>query len=793
MWPFAKTTSPHRAERSRNGSGTPKRHAGHYGEPKPAQPSRWRRFRQAGGVGALALAAGLYAVVLALDAVPLQPLPYRLGQYVPRDLYARVPFQVHSPKLTEEQRKAAVRRAPAIIVLDEAVLQRIVGELKNLPGKLKSATRPADLDKQLAEGFRLVTEADLAKFAQYADPEKAPVYNAQIDRLREVLLQRVVVPGSDYASAFYEKDAQEIRVGVGGAFEYRPKTGLVSVDSVGLREFVDEAVRTSVGPALAPHLAPYLQKALSTGEPLFRLDRPATALAEEAARRAVGPVSEAVPAGTLLAARSTDTGLDEPAYALLAAEHEAFIAAQKREDPFARTSMRLGRAGTVALVLVGLCLYVVKYRPRLAGDHRRGPSVAAVMVLTLVFSKVIAATGQNPLLAVFGMFLAAVIFTIACDGRFALALTAALALLTALQLRLGLTDLLALWVAAGTAIFQLREIRTRTKLIEVGGVTAMVVFVAVTALQAISDTPLEFMLVNGAFAAVAAFAGGFLAQGVLPLVERTFRVATSLTLLEWCDLSKPLLKRLALDAGGTYNHSLMLGSLCESAADTIGARGLLARVGAYYHDIGKINKPPYFVENQTGPASRHDRLSPAMSLLVIKGHVKDGLELAREYGLPQELHEFIATHHGTTLVEYFYHAASQRKDEADRALDEVEFRYGGPKPRSKEAAILMLADAAESAVRALGEHTPGRIETQVHQIASKRLTDGQLDECDLTLREVHAIEASLTKSLTGMYHGRIQYPSQRRPDEDEEDKRPPGPASPSEPAAAPAETTPREK
>jgi len=314
--------------------------------------------------------------------------------------------------------------------------------------------------------------------------------------------------------------------------------------------------------------------------------------------------------------------------------------------------------------------------------------------------------------------------------------------------------------ALAASVFQLHEIRTRSKLIAVAAITACIVYAATWAVSLATALPWRFALVNGAQAAGGAMLAGFVVQGILPVIERVFRVVTSMTLLEWCDASKPLLKRLAMEAPGTYNHSLQLGTMSESAAESIGARGLLARVGAYYHDIGKINKSTYFIENQADSDSKHARLSPAMSLLVITGHVKDGLELAREYGLPPVLHEFIASHHGTTLVEYFYHAATQqRKDQSEPVPDEVEFRYPGPKPKSKEAAILMLADAAESSVRALSEPTPSRIENQVHMMVTRRLMDGQLDECDLTLREVHTIETSLVKSLCGFYHARIAYPS----------------------------------
>ena len=213
-----------------------------------------------------------------------------------------------------------------------------------------------------------------------------------------------------------------------------------------------------------------------------------------------------------------------------------------------------------------------------------------------------------------------------------------------------------------------------------------------------------------------------------------------------------------MEAPGTFSHSLLIGSIAEAAAEAIGANGLLCRVGAYYHDIGKIGKPRYFIENQMGTASRHDQLSPAMSQLIIVGHVKDGIEMAREYGLPAVIRQFIETHHGTTLIEYFYEEARKKTDGKTSPPAEAEFRYPGPRPQTKEAAIVMLADTVEGAVRALTEVTPTKIETVVHNMAMKRLQDGQFDECELTLRELSRIEDSLSKSLAAHYHGRIAYP-----------------------------------
>ncbi|MBL7154105.1 MAG: HDIG domain-containing protein [Phycisphaerae bacterium] len=218
-----------------------------------------------------------------------------------------------------------------------------------------------------------------------------------------------------------------------------------------------------------------------------------------------------------------------------------------------------------------------------------------------------------------------------------------------------------------------------------------------------------------------------------------------------------------MEAPGTFSHSLMIGSIAEAAAEAVNRNGLLCRVGAYYHDIGKLNKPGYFVENEMGSASRHKELSPAMSQLVIVGHVKDGIEMAKEYALPNVLRQFIETHHGTTLIEHFYNQAKKQKAKNAKAKApdepaESEFRYPGPKPRTKEAAIVMLADTVEGAVRSLSEITPVKIETVVHNMAMKRLQDGQFDECELSLRELSQIETSISKTLAAHYHSRIAYP-----------------------------------
>jgi hypothetical protein len=257
---------------------------------------------------------------------------------------------------------------------------------------------------------------------------------------------------------------------------------------------------------------------------------------------------------------------------------------------------------------------------------------------------------------------------------------------------------------------------------------------------------------------------GFFLGGSLPFVESAFGIVTGISLLELGDITHPLLQELVRRAPGTHNHSITVGSLAESAAEKIRANALLVRIGAYFHDIGKMLKPHYFVENQgAGAANRHANLAPAMSTLIIIGHVKDGVELARQHHLPERIIDLIEQHHGTTLVEYFYHEAARRNDgnPDGSAVLESAFRYPGPKPRSKEAGILMIADAVESASRTLSEPTPARLEGLVREIIEKRLDDGQFDECGITLRELAEIRESLIKSLIGIYHARVKYPEQK--------------------------------
>ncbi len=430
---------------------------------------------------------------------------------------------------------------------------------------------------------------------------------------------------------------------------------------------------------------------------------------------------------------------------------------------------------TVFLISLAAALYVYHYQRKITKNHARGLVLVGLFLLMLATTKLGVSVIDHGFLATGTAVATAVVLTIAYDQRFAMGMSMFYCVLACFAVGAmpdQPTDLnLFLTMSAGvvTCCFCLKEIRTRIKLLKISTLAAVVVFATAGAVELLLKGRLTVgILRHAGFHAGTTLIVGLFIQSLLPLIEKSFRIATSMTLLDYSDANQPLLKRLHMEAPGTFSHSLLIGSIAEAAAEAIGCNGLLCRVGAYYHDVGKINKASYFVENELGSANRHKELAPTMSHLIIVGHVKDGIEMAKEYALPTVLRQFIETHHGTTLIEPFYNEAKKLKAKNSKGKStegpaESEFRYPGPKPRTKEAAIVMLVDTSESAVRSLAEVTPTKIEAVVHNMAMKRLQDGQFDECELSLRELSQIEASISKTLAAHYHGRIAYP--KPPDE----------------------------
>ncbi|MGG7096248.1 HD family phosphohydrolase [Clostridium sardiniense] len=270
----------------------------------------------------------------------------------------------------------------------------------------------------------------------------------------------------------------------------------------------------------------------------------------------------------------------------------------------------------------------------------------------------------------------------------------------------------------------------------------------------------EILIFSG-LAAVGVVFSAVLAIGVLPFLESSFDVVTTLKLLELSNPNNPLLKKLLMEAPGTYHHSMLVANLAEMAAEEINANPVIARVGAYFHDVGKTKRPFFFGENQIGKENPHNKINPNLSTLIIISHVKDGVELAKEYNLPDVIKDIIEQHHGTTLVKYFYYTMKNNAENPEDVKEE-DFRYPGPIPSSKEAGIIMLSDSVEAAVRSISEPTKGKIEEMVNNIIKDKLYSGQLDNCDLTLKDLEKIRKCFLKALYGIYHQRIEYPTEKK-------------------------------
>ncbi|MBI2608733.1 MAG: HDIG domain-containing protein [Deltaproteobacteria bacterium] len=321
-------------------------------------------------------------------------------------------------------------------------------------------------------------------------------------------------------------------------------------------------------------------------------------------------------------------------------------------------------------------------------------------------------------------------------------------------------------------IMSVAHVKQRTDVFIAGLKIGFINMISVSAILLMQSSELTFDLKNSPFDLAAAFLSGglssFIVTALVPLFEVVFNYTTDLKLLELCNHNHPLLRRLSLETPGTYHHSLLVGTLADAAASEIGVNPLLARVGAYYHDIGKMVKPNYYIENQAGMSNPHDDLNARMSSLIITAHVKEGLDLADQYRLGQPVKDAISQHHGKTVIRYFYNRAVESQDPEMGEVDPNDYRYPGPKPQTREVALVMLADAVEAASRTLTKPNPERMKATCEKIIFGFFQDGQLDECDLTLKDLNTIIECFTRILMGIYHQRIVYPGEPREDQHSE-------------------------
>lgn len=414
----------------------------------------------------------------------------------------------------------------------------------------------------------------------------------------------------------------------------------------------------------------------------------------------------------------------------------------------------LGVVTIVMILLAMMVAYVYRFHRDLAQNRQQ----QLLLGLTLVFVTSLAKLASLVPFEGSGFLvptaLAGILLTVLLDSRLAMMAVIFLTVIVGVVMGQDTKYVMIALVGGLTGVFSVSKISQRGDVTRAGLIVGLANFLAMIAFGLFRSE--WFMVRYALIGAVNGLASAVLAIGLLPYMESVFGITSAIRLLELSNPNHPLLKALLLEAPGSYHHSMIVGNLAEAAAEAVGADALLAHVQSQYHDIGKTRRPYFYIENQYGGDNPHDRIAPSLSTLIITSHVKDGLELAKQYKLPKAVYDVIPQHHGTDLVRYFYHKAMENAK--GEPVDEKDFRYPGPRPQTKETAIVMLADSVEAAVRSIARPTPGRIEGMVRKMIKERLNDGQLDESDITFRDLDLIAEAFVRVLTGIFHHRIEYP-----------------------------------
>jgi putative nucleotidyltransferase with HDIG domain len=740
----------------------------------------------------LRLAMCLLAMFFLLAAVQSwkAPFPYRVGYHASHGIAAKLDFERVDVETTNQMRSRAERDVPLVYRNHPEKLDPLPQQLKAHLGDVAQSMSVDDLSPGVVEAFGLAPLNPTGKERPQLDLFATTDYAGRYAVLKQALAapemtstQRKIEDIADefekFISPLRRAGVVDLTAKVREGRRILEGSRVRVVDAATGETVVDDALLSKVQlsqqlndvgdlgskwlsfPFLDPIKAPLAYWMMKNVPATLEFDPTADAIARSAAKNAVPEYKQTFLRGDLLV--QPGETVDDQQLLLLRDEYAA-------AEALIAPTERIERTVVVFLLIAMLAVlngyYILHNEPRLV--HSAGRMAVYLVAVTASAALARALSYLSWPAEVIPLIAIAMVMTVAYNQVFATMTAFTVCTVVTLSTTSELSQFIALMSTSAMAVVPLNRVASRSKLVVVGLYAATTYLcvrmcIGIIQTQSLTDVFHDWTLIEqSAKGAALCLSAGFIVSGSLPFMESLFGVVTDISLLELSDPSHPLLQELVQRAPGTYNHSIAVGTIAETAADRIGANGLLVRVGAYFHDIGKMLKPQYFVENmQTGAENRHTHLAPAMSTLIIIGHVKDGMDLAEQHNLPRVITDFIEQHHGTTLVEYFYHEAAKLAEcQPDHKSDAEEsaFRYPGPKPQTREAGVLMLSDAVESASRTLSDPTPKRIETLVHGLTLKRLLDGQFDESSLKLSEIRAVEESLVKSLIGIYHGRIRYP-----------------------------------
>ncbi len=719
------------------------------------------------------LLIGVTAVVVLLIAMQSwrTRFPYREGQFVSDGVLSRVDFRVENVLETQRGRRDAEEKAARVFVQHNDVIDNLTATFRSQLSAVANAESAAELDPSVAQAFGIRQDG--------TDFDKLHSLLTETESVGE-LLDRLVLDFSQWLGGARVVGILDVPAFAALNIAHPDETRIEIVSSEDAELLLSVAVLSDVilddqlldtgtlGKAWSDHET--LQPIRSWVEPWITASLSGHLVYndKETNRRIQRAVDETehqydfYPADSVLI----------PAGAQFTPEHQRLLIyefdAYEKDISSGQRCLRVVGAAVMLIVLVVLTsIYLAGSEPELLNDPAQLLALIAMCGVAVASGSLLSIDPWRA--EIIPVMATVIVVAIVHNQALALLTGFCLSVMVSFATLARLDQFASLMLLCVTVIVPLKTVSSRSTVIKTGFVAAIIGFLSVWGLNLIQAHSLLDLWQNSAVLKESLKLAGwslvccYLVAGSLPFVERAFSIVTDISLLELTDVSHPLLQELARRAPGSYNHSLSVATIGEAAADAIGANGLLVRVGAYFHDIGKMLKPEYFVENMVeGQQNQHENLMPAMSALIIIGHVKDGSELAEQHNLPQHLIDFVEQHHGTTLVEYFYHEAAARADEDHRTdADESTFRYPGPKPQSKETGVMLLVDAVESASRTLSEPTPKRIQSLVRELTLKRLLDGQFDECGLTMSELRVIQESVVKTLLAVHHGRIKYPDQK--------------------------------
>ena len=692
----------------------------------------------------LLLASGLAILTYALfPESPATQIPiYEIGAVASDNVIA--PFAYDVPKTEGElqrERDDVARAAQPVFRHVPAALDTSRTLLAGLDAAITTAinARPVNLAAIEAAARTYGVALTPGEAAYVASPARQERLFAAVERV----FDRWVAGGVAPTGAVDQLRGQVVLTR--GSEEVR-----LPVDSIlSFGQLITRARLINPDPTSDAGTALYLKLISSLFRPTITLDRATTERRRDELRRSVALNTHSVRAGEKIVGAHEVVGREE---------HDKLRALQQRLNEEQGTQPRVRRAiGSILfdlaiLMLLGATIYF--FRPQLYAHWRSMVVVAALVAVVLLASALIAQ--MRPLRPeLIPVAVVAVVLSALFDQRISMMLTMIVAILVGAQAPFRGTNALFINLVGGAvAALSVRAVTRRHQSYIWLVATASAYLVTAVAIGLTLDLSVNVIAASAGHGALNALASVLLALLLLPLAESFTGIETELTLLEWSDLNRPLMQRLSLEAPGTFAHTMIIANLAEAGARSIGANALLARVGAYYHDVGKLGRPQFFVENQTRDRNPHDALDASQSADIIRGHVTEGLRLAEQYGVPQVVRAFISEHHGTGQISYFLDRARQ----AGEAVDETQYAYPGPVPRSAETAVVMLADGVEAATRVLSEPTPPRVREVVEHIVRQRLEQGQLRETPLTLRQLEQIKEEFTRVLNGMYHSRIDYP-----------------------------------